>query len=78
MALWGSGVRTPSAPPSLSFTFTGNVLICHGARIVLNPQWLDWSKMLRVGTTRAPAFNLKFKLRHCPFTRQLDKNDFLF
>jgi hypothetical protein len=42
----------------------GSVLICHGARIVLNPQRLDWSKMLRVGTTRAPAFNLKFKLRH--------------
>jgi hypothetical protein len=40
-------------------------LICHGARIVLNPQRLDWSKMLRVGTTRAPAFNLKSKLRHC-------------
>jgi hypothetical protein len=43
----------------------GSVLICHGARIVLNPQRLDWSKMLRVETTRAPAFNLKSKLRHC-------------
>jgi hypothetical protein len=47
-------------------TVYGSVLICHGARIALNPQRLDWSKMLRVGTTRGPTFNLKFKLRHCP------------
>ncbi|MGA3142150.1 MAG: hypothetical protein ABSF10_03790 [Verrucomicrobiota bacterium] len=43
----------------------GRVLICHGARIVLNPQRLDLSEKLRVGTTRAPVLNLKFKLGRC-------------
>jgi hypothetical protein len=34
-------------------------------RGILNPQRLDMSETLRVGTTRAPAFGLKFKLSHC-------------
>jgi hypothetical protein len=44
----------------------GSVLICHGARIVLNPQRLDWSKMLRVETTRAPHFQLKIQIKTLP------------
>ena len=45
---------------------TGSVLICHRARIVLNPQRPDGSEKLRVGTAHAPAFDLKFKLKHDP------------
>jgi hypothetical protein len=37
-----------------------------GARIVLNPQHLERSHALRVGTTRAPAPSLKFKFRTQP------------
>ena len=43
----------------------GSVLIWRGARIVPNPQRLNSAGMLRVGTTRAPLSNLKFKLGQC-------------
>ena len=42
------------------------VLIWRGARIVFNPQRLDLSDALRVGTTRAPAIGWNFKSGHCP------------
>jgi hypothetical protein len=42
----GGGINAP----------VGDVVICHGARIVLNPQRLGLSVALRVGTTRAPGF----------------------
>jgi hypothetical protein len=54
---------------------SGSVLICPGARIVLNPQPLDMSETLRVGTTRAPAFGLKFKSGHYLFSISLDALD---
>ena len=48
----------------------GSVLIWRGARIVPNPQRLNSADMLRVGTTRAPPANLKFKSGHCPVVRR--------
>src|SRR5208337_3534331 len=36
----------------------------NGARIVLNPQRLDGSEVLRVETTRAPVVSLKCKSAH--------------
>jgi hypothetical protein len=65
----GKTALTPKARPVSSFLWhvhgqKSSALIFPGARIVLNPQRLDGSETLRVGTTRAPAFGFKFKLRH--------------
>jgi hypothetical protein len=46
-----------TGPLKLAENF-GSVLIWRGARIVLNPQRLDLSVALRVGTPRAPAVGL--------------------
>src|ERR1017187_8958338 len=50
--------NTPATGPPTG----GSVPIGRGARIVPNPQRLDLSDALRVGTTRAPAIGSNFKL----------------
>ena len=61
------GFLFDSLGPVLSIhPFAGNVLIRPGARIVFNPQRLDWSGVLRVETTRAPSRQFEFQTRTLP------------